>query len=260
MSFSKLHSSIVNSSLWCEPDHVRILFITLLAMADKDGCVYGSRGGLERLAMLDSKACKEVDPWVVLMSPDKDSSDKIRAPENEGRRIEEISGGFRLLNFEYYRGIRNDDDRREQNRRAQAKFREKQVSLGKPRKASVSRCKPQKAQTEADTDTDTDTKEECKINTRATVVANKSSIAKPEGVEQQAWQDWIAVRKAKRAGPVTKTALARVVHQADAAGISLSDAIVMAAARGWVSFEAEWVRGKQVVNGKRLQTFEEMGL
>lgn len=104
-------------------------------MCDRDGYVYGSRPGLERAAMI-TWTDEQEDPWNVLMSPDPNSSDRIRAPENDGRRIEEVSGGFRLLNFEYYRGLRNDDDRRDQNRRAQEKFRRKpgsaKESQGKP--------------------------------------------------------------------------------------------------------------------------------
>lgn len=151
MSYSKLHSSIVNSSLWCEEDHVRLLFVTLLAMCDRDGYVYGSRPGLERAAMITWRE-DQPDPWKVLMSPDKNSSDRIRAPENDGRRIEEVSGGFRLLNFEYYRGLRNDDDRREQNRRAQEKFRHKpsqaRVSLSKPHSAASKPISEAEAETE----------------------------------------------------------------------------------------------------------------
>lgn len=149
MAYSKLHSSIINSSLWCEPDNVRLLFITLLAMADKQGYIYGSRGGIERIAfiVIDDD---EPDPWTVLMSPDQDSSDRVRSPENEGRRIEEVSGGFRLLNWDYYHGLRNDDDRAEQNRRAQEKYRNK----NKPPSATVSPHKPVKAHTEAEAEAD----------------------------------------------------------------------------------------------------------
>ena len=141
MSYSKLHSSLVNSSLWTEPDNVRILFITLLAMCDRQGYVYGSKPGIERLANIDPT--DDIDPWDALMSPDEDSSDRLRNPENEGRRIEEVPGGFRLLNFEYYRGLRNDDDRREQSRIAQDKHRAKkesaEVSHDKPKSVAVSR-------------------------------------------------------------------------------------------------------------------------
>jgi hypothetical protein len=135
----------VNSSLWNERDDVRLLFITLLAVCDREGYVYGSRQGLERLANITYSE-DESDPWHVLMSPDPDSSDRLRNPENEGRRIEEVPGGFRLLNFGYYRGLRNDDDRREQNRRAQEKRRGKPksagVSQGQPASAGVSQDKP----------------------------------------------------------------------------------------------------------------------
>lgn len=151
MSYSKLHSSLVNSSLWTEPDAVRLLFITLLAMCDRDGVVYGSRLGLSRIAHISVDEIEEA--WETLLDADPESSDRMRAPENEGRRIEEVSGGFRLLNFEYYRGLRNDDERREQNREAQARFKAK-VSQSKPRKSKVIHDKPQKAHAEAESDTE----------------------------------------------------------------------------------------------------------
>ena len=159
MSYSKLHQSIVNSSLWVAPDSTRILFITLLAMADKDGMIYGSRQGLTRIANIDPGDMENA--WHELLSPDPDSSDRIRAPENEGRRIEEVSGGFRLLNFDYYRGLRNEDERREQNRAAQERHRAK-LSLGQPPSAAVSHGQPSVSNghsaspSSAHTDTDTE--------------------------------------------------------------------------------------------------------
>lgn len=134
MAYSKLHSSIVNSSLWTAPDSARLLFVTLLAMCDRDGMVYGSKSGFSRLANIDPNEAD--DAWEILMSPDPESSDRMRSPDHEGRRVEEVPGGFCLLNFAYYRGLRNDDDRREQNRVAQAKFKAK-VSQGKPTSAEI---------------------------------------------------------------------------------------------------------------------------
>src|SRR5215469_16754263 len=101
MAYSKLFASVVHSSLWCEQDHVRLLFITLLAVADRDGHCWGSRSGFERLAMLDRKACSKRNPWSVVMSPHKDSRDRLRNPENEGRRLREIPGGFEIINYAY---------------------------------------------------------------------------------------------------------------------------------------------------------------
>jgi hypothetical protein len=161
MSYSKLFSSIVHSSLWTEEDHVRLLFVTLLAIADREGHVYGSRNGLERAANIQYDVdAGDVDPWQALMEPDSDSADLMRNPENEGRRIEAVDGGFRILNYLYYRSLRNDDDRREQNREAQRKFRERSVSRNKPRSANVKRVKPESAHADADADAESRSKEE----------------------------------------------------------------------------------------------------
>lgn len=141
MMYSKLFSSLVHSSLWSQMDHVRLLFITLLALSDRDGIVYGSRSGLERAALIDPDAALEHDPWRILMGPDDDSSDLMRNPDNEGRRIEEIPGGFKIINYTYYRSLRDAEDRKAQNREAQQRHREK-ISPSKRTSAAVSRSKP----------------------------------------------------------------------------------------------------------------------
>lgn len=146
MAYAKLHQSLVTSSLWSESDAVRIMFITLLALADKNGEVQGSLPGLVRVANLDAK--EGIDAIAKLLAPDEFSTDLQRAPEHEGRRIEQIPGGFRVLNYEYYRGLRDEDDRRRQNREAQRRYRSKQKS------ASVSQDKPESAHTEAEADTE----------------------------------------------------------------------------------------------------------
>lgn len=156
MAYSKLFASIINSSLWTEPDHIRLIFITMLAIADRDGYVYGSRAGLIRQACVDMDACDETDPFAVLMAPDRESSDLLRNPDNEGRRIEEVEQGFRIINYGYYRSLRNDDDRRIQNREAQRRFKAK----SKPQSAKVSRAKPQSAHAEAEADTEEKKKKE----------------------------------------------------------------------------------------------------
>src|SRR6516165_3084329 len=153
--YSKLFSSLIHSSLWRQPVHVRVLFVSLLSIADSRGFVYGSRRGLEAAANIQYDLSNgDADPWQVLMSPDSDSSDLLRNPKNRGRRIEQVPGGYRILNFLYYRSLRDNEARREQNRRAQAKFKDK-VSQGKPRSAKVSQTKPHKPQsahTEAETE------------------------------------------------------------------------------------------------------------
>lgn len=121
MTFTKLFSSITESTVWCEPDSVRIVWITMLAMADKHGRVWGSVPGVAnraRVGVEDARAALNR-----FLEPDPDS----RTKEHEGRRIEVIDGGWRLLNYAKYRAVRDEEDRRaykaehEAKRRAAAK-------------------------------------------------------------------------------------------------------------------------------------------
>jgi len=199
MAYSKLHSSIVGSSLWTEPHSVRLLFITLLAMCDKTGIVYGSKAGLARLA--NNEPDEAETAWAVLQAPDPHSSDKMRSPEHQGRRLEEVPGGFKLLNFSYYTALRNDDDRREQNRRAQARFKAK-VSQGKPAVSKVSRAQPQSAAGEtekprsAHTDADADAdKVPPKAPQGGRVVVFPASLSTEEFTVT--WSEWVSFRMAK---------------------------------------------------------------
>ena len=73
------------------------------------------------------------------MGPDPYS----RTKDFEGRRIEEIDGGWRLLNHGKYRGMRDDDARAMQNREAQGKRREK---LKQGNQAKVSHGQPKQRQ------------------------------------------------------------------------------------------------------------------
>jgi hypothetical protein len=121
--YSKLFASILNSSLWSEDSDTCKVWITLLAMADREGYVFGSTAGIARIAALPPILVESV--MEKFLSPDLESADLSRCPENEGRRIEVIPGGWRLLNFEHYRSVGDEADRREQNRLAQQRHREK---------------------------------------------------------------------------------------------------------------------------------------
>jgi uncharacterized protein YdaU (DUF1376 family) len=62
----------------------------------------------------------------------------------------------------------------------------------------------------------------------------------PENISEQVWNDYLAVRKAKRS-PLTATALTAIEKEAGKAGWSLEKALSECAARGWIGFKAEWV-------------------
>lgn len=57
-------------------------------------------------------------------------------------------------------------------------------------------------------------------------------------------EDWLTVRKAKRA-PLTRTAFERIKQEADKAGLSIDDAVRIAAEEGWQGFRADWIRPQQ---------------
>lgn len=120
--WTPLHQRIVASSVWSAAYHVRIAWITLLAVAGRDGVAHVTVGGLARMANI--KPEEAVDALRVLSEPDADTLTQ----EHEGRRIERVATGWRLLNWEAYRVLAKRAVLQEQNREAQAKWRERKRS------------------------------------------------------------------------------------------------------------------------------------
>ena len=89
--FTKLKSSIIQSTIWDEAHHIRILWITILALSDSRGVVESSIPGLAKAARLTIDEC--LDGIKKLESPDRWS----RTKEYEGRRIRPIDGGWLVL-------------------------------------------------------------------------------------------------------------------------------------------------------------------
>lgn len=122
--YTKLFNSILASTIWRASDTTRIVWITLLAMSDKDGICEGSIPGLADLAHVSVEDCETA--LAELAAPDTYS----RTSEHEGRRIEPIDGvGWQLLNHAKYRMKMSEDERREYNRRKQAEHRAKEKEL-----------------------------------------------------------------------------------------------------------------------------------
>lgn len=117
--YTKLFGSILTSSVWQEPSHVRLVWITFLALCNKDGIIEAAVPGIAHVARVDLKEAEEAIK--VLCSPDEYS----RNMDYDGRRIEKIDGGWRVLNFEQYRNKLSEADRREYFRRKQAEYRAK---------------------------------------------------------------------------------------------------------------------------------------
>lgn len=77
----------------------------------------------------------------------------------------------------------------------------------------------------------------------------KPTVEKPSDVDGQVWEDYLLIRKAKKA-PLTSTALKSLEREAEKAGISLEQAITVCCERGWQSFFASWWTPEKIPIGK----------
>ncbi|MDR0736023.1 MAG: helix-turn-helix domain-containing protein [Zoogloeaceae bacterium] len=68
-----------------------------------------------------------------------------------------------------------------------------------------------------------------------------ATAAMPEGVDAGVWDDFLLMRRQKRA-PLTPTALAGLEREADKAGLSLEAVLRECCQRGWQGFKAEWMQ------------------
>lgn len=115
--YTKLFQDIVTSTIWREPDTTRIVWVTMLALADRDGVVSASVPGLAAMANVSMEAT--VAALQTLSSPDQWS----RSKENEGRRIQESDSGWKILNHAKYRDKMSAEDRRKYLAEKQAEYR-----------------------------------------------------------------------------------------------------------------------------------------
>ncbi len=146
--FTKLFSTLITSTVWREGDKVRVVWITMLALADKNGVVPASVPGLAAMANVSTEECRAA--LGVLLAPDVDS----RTREHEGRRIEEVDGGWRLLNYAKYREMGRSVDRSEYLRVKQQEHRDKKRQ---PVSTTVNQSKPiSEAEAEAEANTESD--------------------------------------------------------------------------------------------------------
>jgi uncharacterized protein YdaU (DUF1376 family) len=78
------------------------------------------------------------------------------------------------------------------------------------------------------------------LTTNQVDIKRTSAPLCPDGVSDQVWKDYLAIRKAKRS-PLTATALTAIEKEAGKAGWPLEKTLSECVARGWVGFKAEWV-------------------
>lgn len=153
----------------------------MLAMTDKDGQVPASIPGLAALARVSIEKCEEAID--VLSSPDKYS----RTVEFDGRRIEKIDGGWRLLNHGKYRKMLSAEERREYLATKQREYRSRKQPSTPVN--NVSDTDTRLTHTDSDTDSKADTNTEKEQMQRA--LFEKFWIDYPKKLDKElAFREW----------------------------------------------------------------------
>jgi hypothetical protein len=147
--YTKLFESIVRSSVWDLDSDTTKVWVTMMALADRDGVVEASVPGLAHEARVPlAKTQQALD---LFLSPDPYS----RTPDHEGRRIVVVRGGWRLLNHAYYRGLMSQEDQREKTRERVRRHREKKKQGDQDVTPDVTLCNGCNDIEEAEAESDT---------------------------------------------------------------------------------------------------------
>lgn len=118
-TYVKVFQSILDSTIWQEALPTKVVWITLLAMKDRDGYVGASVPGLAARAGVTLEQCE------VALRKFMEKDPYSRTKDHEGRRIEEAQGGWSVLNHHFYRNKMSPEDRREYQRVKQAEYRKR---------------------------------------------------------------------------------------------------------------------------------------
>ena len=148
--YNKLFSKIIRSSIWLEPLSTRVVWISFLATMDEDGFVQCS--ALGNVATLANVTIEEATSAIkTLESPDEQSGN----PDNAGRRIERVPGGWMILNAKAHRDLITRETQREQTKLRVQRYRLK--LSGKSGNAGVPKRNKKVTLSEAEANTNTNT-------------------------------------------------------------------------------------------------------
>lgn len=118
--YNKLFTKILDSSIWLESMPTRIVWLTFIAAMDEHGfCQFASVANVAHRARVSLPEAEEAIRC--LEGADPNSSD----PDNEGRRLERVPGGWMVLNSEKHRHMVTRAVIQEQTRQRVKRHREK---------------------------------------------------------------------------------------------------------------------------------------
>jgi hypothetical protein len=206
--YCKLHAKIVMSSIWSEPAHVRLLWITMLAVADADGNVEGSVCGLANLARISVDECEQA--LRRLQQPDPFSSDGT-----DGERIQALTDGvWHILNHTRYRERQTRRQALDAARKKRARAKKADASAPSARAVSVSVSKKKK-------------------------VEELPTLATPELEELR--NEWLQVRRERhKLKTLSLRSWKMIENRAQKAGVSIRDVLLQLAEHGWQTWKPEY--------------------
>ena len=117
--YNRLYSSITSSTVWDQPHATRIVWITLLALMDRFGRIETTMSGLAHTARVTLSECKTAIE--TFLAPEECEVED----EFDGRRIERIDRGFRVLKASKYRELKDEEYKRAKNAEYQQRHRDK---------------------------------------------------------------------------------------------------------------------------------------
>ena len=233
--YTKLFGSIVASTIWREDDKTRIVWITMLAIANKHGEVESSLPGLADLSRITVEEARI--SIAKLESPDADS----RSEEEEGRRVVKVPGGWRLVNHAKYRHKLSTDERREYLTQKKREARARKAGVNT---ASTNVNNGQHASTPS-TQADAESKAAPEASAKEVKKERPSGYNVPECFAKvdgftAALAAWIESRK-KLKKPPTGYAIQLMVNKLAEHPQRALSALNKCIASGWQGFEWSWL-------------------
>lgn len=246
MSFVKLDTGILDSTLWLNRDE-RDVFVTALLMAEPMeieqpveqiaadklemtgfvvpagwyGFIRAAGPGIVRRALVAAE--DGIAALIRLGSPDPES----RTPDHGGRRLVRVDGGYLVLNFMRYRDKDNTMAERSRRYRLRQKTIESQQASRRDDHGVTRDSSLAEAEAEADTN-----KSKSKSRARAALVL-------PEWLPADVWQDWHDYRNSRKGWTHKARELSlRTLTELWATGNDPRAVVNQAIERGWTGLFA----------------------
>lgn len=231
--FTKLVPEIVMSSIWNESPEVRCVWIALLATKDENGYVRGNAASLARLANVSLESAKEAIEKFQLPDPESNT------PDNDGRRIQAVPGGWFVLNHALYRG----KDYREYEAERKKEYRKKH-SLSGTRPGHVPDASASASASGSVSDGE-GVQGKGKGKPPKHEAAIPECLATVEGFPEAfaAWVEFRAAKRAKATDRVKATILKRLTERPEQAVAALDTCM----AAGWTDVRWDWIDNRNRV-------------